>query len=427
MSSLRRSLPTQQQPEQAPDVAPPAQEAEAPSTDEFRAQHDSGGHIDVGDSVGGEGVVVNGVTFSPGELAALVDYVGDLDALSGYAAWELLEMKHLLAARSEDTAAWDRVTDGAYSGRAQENDDHFAPGAGGGPSFESSFLDAFAAAFEAAQLAQEHGEDDGEYERLMTEARLHLYTAEHYLQDAFSAGHQVAASDVEASTEALMASFPVEQLYPMVATEVWVRESETISRYGYRVETPVGTIYDRIDSALQWVPLATAGALYTGRGAVVDAVRKTVHERLEAGVEVSSPAHPAPWVLPGDHDLFESDETVAALQLALSEVRSALELEAIPGVDPRAKAQQLFDRHRPVPTGAGQALVDETLADATANPVALAYTVADATCSTIDGVMDAIVAKSHGFIVEIPDTEEREEEPPAEAAPEELPSYVPGF
>jgi hypothetical protein len=425
VSSLRRSLPSQQQPpEEAPSVAPRAQEPEAASNEEVRAQLDTGGHIDAGDSVAGEAVVVNGITFSPGELASLVDYVGDLGALPSFAAWELLGMKHLLASRSEDAAAWDRVTHGAYSRLAQDNDDHFAPGAGG-PDHVSSFLDAFAAAFGAAQLAQQHCDGDEEHEHIMTEARLHLYTAEHYLEDMFSAGHQVAASDVEASVDAVLSAVDFSRYYPRIAREVFEREGDFISRFGVQCQIPVvGTVYDRIDTLLEWTPIAVTGAEEVGRDGVVDAVRKSVHEALEVGVEVQSEAHPEPWVLLGDHDLFASDESVAALQLALSEVRAAIELEAVPGVDGRKTGERLLSRPRPVPTAAGRAQVDRTLAEMTASPDALAAAVADATCSTIDAVMDTIVARSGGWIVEIP---EPEEEAQVEAPPEGRRSYVPGF
>ena len=163
-------------------------------------RHDSPSHVRAGDSVPGSDLTVQvggaSVTFSPGECAALVDYVGDLNNLNRFTLDQLQTMKRLLEARSESVEDWDAATGGLYSIEAQDNEKHFAPSPGdGGANFRSNFINHYGRALMYGQ--------GGNAEQ----ARLALYTAEHYLQDAFSAGHQLAAKDVESAVQAQIGWF----------------------------------------------------------------------------------------------------------------------------------------------------------------------------------------------------------------------------
>jgi hypothetical protein len=389
----QRSQPT---PTQSPAPATTAEAPIAASNSEVlggdvEAQFDTDGHRNVGDSVEGSTVTVNGVTFSPGEVAALVDYVGPPENLWSYDAATLAEMKQLIQDGCEDGAVWDRLTNGGYSQRARDNDDHFAPGEGDGPNFESSFVGMYAGAVTLMQQAMELGEDDPGYEALIAQSRAAGYGAEHYLQDSFSAGHQVSAEAVEAATLPLLDGIWFPAVIDGIAQAVFPREAEVIGGY----EVDLGAGFTPIDQPFEFRTLLMGAGLYLGRDGVCDGVRKFVHEELDAGVEVASEAHPEPWVLHGDHGLTPEDQpdTWAALQEALRYARSQLDLAVIAGSNPTAFAQAVFDMHRPVPTGSGQRTIDDTLAAATANRDALVAACADAMCATIDDLMSGMDAQ----------------------------------
>ncbi len=347
---------------------------------------DSPSHVAIGDSVEGEHVEINGVDFSPGELSALADYVGDVTVLRRFDEAALTEMKALLAAGNEECEEWDRVTGGLYSEEAQNNEKHFAPG-GDGRDFRTTFIEYAGLAFERAGFA------DPADQEAVEDARLSLYTAEHYLQDAFSAGHHVAAIDVEQAVDAVMSYDEFLALLPDVAGAVYDRVGAQIRHYGLPVvRTPITR------GEFQGLA-AVGGVLVTGPGGFDDALRRYVHEGLDkVGVEVASLAHPEPWVLRGDHTAEPT--SVAAVQVALSELRTRFEqMIGNPVDDPQAAAELIFMQHAPTPTATGAQAIADTLADATRDEAAIRGGVIQATCETIEEAMDVMVGK--GVVVEL--------------------------
>ncbi|MEO8707112.1 MAG: DUF4157 domain-containing protein, partial [Kofleriaceae bacterium] len=162
---------------------------------------DSPGHIEVGESVKGDDIIIyDDIAFTSGEIAALTDYIGTIGSPASverrFSKPQVTEMKRLLVAGIEDTYLWDKATNGAYSAEAQANATHFAPSAGdGGANFRSTFIELYSRALHATTSPPVggtigrviHGDDD---------PLTMCYSAEHYLQDAFSAGHQVASHDI---------------------------------------------------------------------------------------------------------------------------------------------------------------------------------------------------------------------------------------
>lgn len=364
-----------------------------PAGGDFTAQFSTSGHRNVGDSVEGASVDVNGVSFTPGEINALVDYVGSVDELFAYPPAVLLQMKGMIANGVEDAKTWDGLTNGGYSKLAQDNECHFAPSAsGGGADFRSTFIALHAEALGLMRRAEAQP-DAPEHDDLVARARATAYSAEHFLEDAFSAGHQVGGGDVESAVddamEGVLASLPALTLG--VGALVWLEHSETIQCYGTLTGGPL--------SSAEFMELALAGSAIQGMSGVYDAVRKTVHEDLGAGgVEVASKAHPEPWMLPGDGDLASSPETYTAIQKALSQARLQLEHELAPGVDPTVTATAFFDLHAPTPTSAGRAKVAASLAENTKDFQALVMAVATAMGMEITAVLDAVCSQSGGFV-----------------------------
>jgi hypothetical protein len=356
------------------------------------AEFDTVTHERVGDSVSGESVAIGGVVFTPGEINALADFVGSPVELASYPTETLQQMKariDLPAPACEDAAAWDALTNGGYSKLARDNESHFAPGGEEGADFESSFVLNYS---QALYIAQQAAALDGqEADDKMTEARTLAYFAEHFLEDAFAAGHQVAATDVGAAVGSALGGERVSSLAPEIAKSVFATSSASIGQYeslglaGWRALTTAEAFAAVVEEAL----------LVEGQGLLEDAVRKFVHEQLSGKVEVASPHHPEPWVLSGDSGLDgggDSAVTLACLGDALSDVRSTLEIAMMPGWHADSQAQKVFDLHRPVPTGAGQRVVDQTLAHATEDARALVASVSAASAAEIDAILESLAA-----------------------------------
>ena len=396
-SSASSSTATASTPAQ--DVGASNSEVAVAASGEVNAEFDTPGHQDVGDSVSGAGVDINGVPFTPGQIATLVDYV-PLEDLWEYEVAELEALRVLLdretaaKASGDDSlrptaAEWDAATHGAYSEIARNNENHFAPGEG--PNFEDSFVGLLS---EALRLAQEaEGLEGEEAAARMNEARILAYSSEHFLQDAFAGGHQVSAGSVEAAVDAVLPGLEFGYLIRGIVGNVFSRQSAAIAEYELLLPKadPLNPLqWSPIDTLDEFEGVAGVAAASLGKEGFYDGMRKYMHEEIGDQVEVTSLAHPEPWVLPCDETLEAGSLTFQLIQAALTDARNVLEVVAVPGTDPRALAKQVFDRHRPVPTANGQKLIDEALAQATANPEAVTEAMTVATCATIYEVMDGI-------------------------------------
>ncbi|HEY5934753.1 MAG TPA: DUF4157 domain-containing protein [Kofleriaceae bacterium] len=349
-------------------------------------RHDSPGHIGIGESVKGEGVTIHGIEFSPGQLSALADYVTTLDGLAiRFTREEIAVMHDLLVKGDEDTKKWTDATNGEYATEVLANEKHFAPSAGdGGKNFRDQFITGFANGLEVTA--------SGDTDR----GRLLGYGAEHYIQDAFSAGHQVAARDIEQEVDATVRYLgEATALAVPIAMKVYNAKANVIRCYDVR--RPGKLDFHPIE-LLDFIDIAMIGAFFKGNAGIADGVRRFVHEQLETGVEVRSDAHPQPFVLLGDHDIGEdaAEEGVLALQVALHEGRELLGK----GADSKTSktiATTHFDRHCPTPTATGQATIRTALESGTKDAWAIIDAVAETMIDTIEDVMDTLVEVTKGI------------------------------
>ena len=346
---------------------------------------DTPSHEAIGDSVAGQAVWIHGIKFTPGQLAALTDYVGGLENLEGrFTVVQISRMHDLLLAGIEDVMAWDEATGGAYSKEAQANEKHFAPAAGdGGQNFRSQFISFFARGLDAMK----QGDHD--------QGRLLAYTAEHYLEDAFSAGHQVAARDIEAEVDATMKYFgEATAMAPLIAHGVYAQSAATIRCYDVSF---LSQGYEPITEA-SFIKLALIGAVTKGNAGMADGVRRFVHERLASGVEVTSKAHPEPFMLQGDHSIDDgkSATSLMALQDALAESRAILEGKPDPNANTAQIATTHFEYHCPMPTSTGNDTIARALEAGTEDASAIIAAVVSTMVATIEGVMDALVLETSG-------------------------------
>lgn len=405
-------------------------------------RHDSPHHVAIGDSVSGEPITILGVEFSPGECAAFVDYVGPLvefrkkceaeqaaedAATKGETVRRLEAMREMLRTGNEDTLMWDRLTDGAYSELSKKNEDHFAPDEDGkAPNHTDSFVGAFTEALTTGAAGQ------------VEDGRMHMYTAEHFLQDSFSAGHMLAQPDIDAAIDELLTgNEEVLLMLPIISDSVYELAKDTIDCY--RLDLP-GLDPQPIGKAMFQSIVFGAFLTENGDNALVkSSLRKLVHEQLDAGVEVTSPAHPEPWTLHGDHDLGDSegDESVPALQQALADVRDLFDANvASPVADPAGQAASLFAHHKPVPTGEGEATIAKAIESGTATRLLFMDAMVEAGASTVAGALDYAVSNSAGTIIrienpnelheqpdDIPELDRSERDPNERFVPEDRPSY----
>lgn len=409
----RRSDPTA-----AVRAAAPPEAAPAP---EVRAAFDTPNHVDLGDQADGAPVVVRGIAFTPGEIAALVDFVGPPSALFRYSLPDLRAIRaHLDAggAALEDVAFWDAITGKygpTYSERSQDNEDHFAPGDAYGPSFDRSFLGYFAAGLRWMQASTEV-DDDLRAEALRNRARANAYAAEHYLQDAFSAGHQVSAADLDARIDPLLR--PRDALSGVVTTAgaiVFLRCRDELAKW--EILSAEWDRYSDIDTLDEWMRVVGLAEWWAGAEGVRDAVRKVIHERLaaqEAPLLVTCGLRAAPFPLGGD--AAPSEESRAVLRDAVQLARDLLE-HPTPEAPARVAAN-LWERVRPRPTAETEARVSEVVTACTADAAALGEAMADGIARTLPELMASISAATFGGFVRRKSSAPPDAPTPPRATPE---------
>ncbi|MEJ7599459.1 MAG: DUF4157 domain-containing protein [Kofleriaceae bacterium] len=349
-------------------------------------RHDSPSHIAIGDSVQGEKVYIHGVPFTAGQISALADYVTSVDGLeTRFTICEVSRMHDLLVAGIEDTNAWNIATNGEYGDEVEANEKHFAPSVGdGGANFRSQFITGFASGLAAVASGD------------ITSGRALGYGAEHYMQDAFSAGHQLAARDVEREVdEVLNLMGEAVSISFSIAGGVYAAKAHVIRCYDVAFGDD---LFGHPIEALDFAKIAAIGGAYKRNAGVADAVRRFVHERLETGVEVTSKAHPMPFTLLGDHDIDGEGGTDAliALQTALHEGRGLLEAGA-PQASANTIATTHFDNHCPIPTATGGATIRDAIEAGTQDSEAIIAAVVKSMCETIEDVMDTLVDETHSL------------------------------
>lgn len=414
--TARAHRPVEPSTERAPEVqAPSAAAGSTGNSDEVHALFDAGEHIELGDGVDGAPVVIQGLSFTPGHIACLVDFVGTPDVLWGYDHADLVAIHdHLLHSKSlqklEDPAFWDPITEKygqSYSDRAQENEDHFAPGSHGGPDFAQSFLGLYTEAYRLAQSAVDT-DDPEQADQLRNMARALGYGAEHYLHDAYSAGHQISSGDVTAQVDAVLSPTNLVPVSLEAGALVFAEKQAELAGWevrnvGMRHVQPPGPLPDpglyvpkptwsRLDTLGEWQALVSGGAVVKNFGGVYDAIRKEIHERLgesQTPVLVTTELHPEPFALGGDH--APSPVSESALLAALEHARDILDHPT--PQDPATVAAAVWERVRTRPTAETQALVQATLDECTRGEGALAAALAGGVSRTLPEVMHELESK----------------------------------
>lgn len=371
---------------------------------------DSFEHVKVGERAGPEAVRLHGEAVTAGELNALGDFFGSAEEILSAPKERFLHVLGLVRRQVRDTAPMntaecDAATGGAYLTLAMDNDAHFAPSdprilpsVGAAPAtniatWEAGFRRAAAFAREAG--AMQPG-DPGHAEKV-TEALVHAGFADHFLTDAFAAGHLFNKEDLMVAQRDLLdhvgdGLFTTDEwFFDGVAAEVIAKERAVCAEYA--ISWLAGGPLDDVD-ALGTVLETT----YDERPEVIlNALVHHAHDQLNAGgVEVSSAAQDEKWLLMGDRSSESVTEDAASDALAVP--RAAIRALLAGGeVDIDATVFEVH-RHIPHPTAAGMQRLHEVMAGATDPEVGMMHALSEEIVHHIRDVLDALVKESGGAV-----------------------------
>src|SRR5215467_14424092 len=199
-------------------------------------RYDAFEHAGEGDKVpGSQTITVGGVNLTSGEINALADLYGSPDEVYHADPAELARVVALVRKQEADPhsvseADWDKATGGRYNKLNLANRGHFGPHnpdlinpAGGSASVDDNrqeFLRMYSDTLVDAQNAFMHiGLPDPEHTKMyLDRAVIAAGFAEHYIMDAFSAGHLFNKDDFVAVTQENLGKLTAGQLSKLFDT-----------------------------------------------------------------------------------------------------------------------------------------------------------------------------------------------------------------
>jgi hypothetical protein len=372
-------------------------------------------HATEGDKApGARKVIINGVELSAGEINALGDLYGDVDELRTASAAELTALRDLVRKQQVDPskvseADWDKASGGRYNRLNLKNSPHFGPrnpaiitpaaGTPAGPDnrsvWEANHRRALVKARQALNVS-----DPIMRKVILDEAMTVNSFAEHFLMDAFSAGHLFSKQDLVSVSEANLAALkPAElkKLFHDVAAAAWPVGGKVISEFQgkkgwfwFQLNDP-----DRFQAVLEEVFKDP-----DGKDALNSAIVKAAHDTLstqktaggDVGVEVENDFDK--WFLSGDKTLSASPKTQAWIEKAIDvgrrnvEVASATIL-AMPDDDLVKKVQPFLPR----PTAASTTAIGTLVKSMSTPSGGMVKGVAEVIGREARSLMDAIATK----------------------------------
>jgi len=331
----------------------------------------AGEHVEIADDLYHDQLLVGqspGVAFSYGELVAMADLYASADLMMDASAAELTQIKQLLgrstayyrggkadrSLKPTDTQ-WNDATGGRYIELAFDNDDHFTP------RNRTAWEDYHRRAIEEARklAASSPGVSSLPVWPLILNA-----FGDHFLTDAFSAGHLI---DKEAMIAAFKANFfsggsltdAGEAFFDRVADAAFTGEVED----KFSVLEDAGYPVCKWGWCLKWHPnIDTTHAFYK---LLIQAAEEepdkvagfavmALHDRLnEEGIDVVNAAGESGWHLPGDAHL--DARTLGIMRTAVQQSIADINDPAI--LQPGYSIEQAFAdvwRYTPQPTAAEQ-------------------------------------------------------------------------
>lgn len=377
---------------------------------------DTGEHAQLGTN---EVVNVNGVPFTRSQLLTMGDFYESYDQLKKADPKELRKLKAHIeeqtkfyegkpGGRDVSQGEWDKDTGGRYLKLAEANDTHFAPGQHSGGKdhktvWEQNHTRALRIAHGAARAAASGGAGD-----VPEEAKVVNAFGNHFLTDAFAAGHVFAKADLvrdakqkfEKLAETDGIYFHQNSFTDLVAATI-LGDAKGRRLYGYQLKLLSwnSVSKERLSEFLFQLSDKRPAIFYS---TFVKAAHDNLNESVKrhgAGLQVSN-GRGDTWILAGDTTLNASPDTVRIAREAVAQSdRNLLEAMAFGGVDFAARVPVLLDRvwsFVPRPTAVGQAKVDKVISETAdaANPTA-ARQFAGVTLANLDTLIDSLIAEGY--------------------------------
>ena len=337
---------------------------------------------------------INGVSVTYGEVIALGDFVASPDDLYAMAAVDLTRLVALLRTEMASpgtvtTEQWNAATNDAYLTLAQANVSHFAPpdptlvatGAASGVDHKSQWEQFHAQALALAQA--------GDRDRALVVNAF----GDHFLTDAFSAGHLFNKQDLMrrfatalAGNEAAFIDAVAAEVFGDATTAALVSQFESGEPYA------LGW-HPNIDSASRFSTLLQR--VHAQEPSLVEnAVAKAVHDHLNTTMVDVENARGDHWTLSGDGTLNDATRAVAVRAVAQSQVNVINITAGMVGpLDLNGLFQQVWD-YVPHPTAGGVTTVTQAVTQL-ADPaqVATRHAVALIVNANIQTIIDELVRR----------------------------------
>lgn len=305
-------------------------------------RYDTGEHAQMGSD---EVVVVNGVRFTQKQMTAMADLYDTVDDMKKASPAELLRLKALIETQTvwyetggrkgSDVShgEWDRATGGRYLELAADNEEHFGPGRlSGGRDHRTAWqryhTRAMLTTRAAALAAGAHSV------AVPAEAKLVNDFGNHFLTDAFAAGHLLAKKDLMVESQKSFQALSYtdgwyfhQNVFTDRVAEIVMRDPKAQRAFGDRFLKLV--MWDSIDAERLSEFLFQMAKREPTKFYSVFA--KMVHDQMNesiskpgSGIEVEND-HGDVWYLSGDLTLDRSPRTLGIIQQAIHQADVNLE------------------------------------------------------------------------------------------------------
>jgi len=376
-------------------------------------RYDSFEHAQLGDSAAGSKTLdIQGIQITMGEINALADFYGDPQDIRNADPNELRQLVTLLRRQKEDPesvseADWEAATGGRYTELAENNSAHFSPQNAelippqpstptSGEDHQSVWISHHRQALALARHAAVR-ENEQVKQAVMTEARVVNSFADHFLSDAFSAGHLFNKDDVMAVVGRNLSQLTDGQLgrlFSTVANTVFNEQGSIIAQYELDIPGPWWPNLNPF-----WFKKLLEG-IYEERPTVVyNAIVKSAHDKLNTwpgGVPVENDY--GRWNLSGDDTLASSPQTQMWAQKAIEESRANLEIAMEPRSITAEEFNGLVDRvltYFPRPTEESTEMIHAMLDHVTDPNSQMVAAISEVLSSQIGVVLEKIMAEGH--------------------------------
>ena len=337
-------------------------------------RYDSFEHAQLGDKAGGAELLnIRGVNISMGEINALGDFYANPEDVINADPKELKRLVELLRNQranpnSVSEEDWEKATQGRYLELAENNSVHFSPSnedlIASQPitriseqNNRSAWISYHKEALQWANRSSNMENSAGQYAKVVNSF------ADHFLTDAFSAGHLFNKDDVMAIVENNLQRLPfvlVRKLLLMVAHKVYSEHGDFISS---SYEFKMGKLGFELNTAGFYILLE--GVYLKEPTKIYNAIVKAAHDNLNAwpnGVPVENDFDN--WNLSGDDTLKSSPETQFWAQRAIEESRANIEKAMKPTIITEEEIDELVKRvlaYFPRPTEISTKIIHDML------------------------------------------------------------------